>query len=89
MYVWYLNTFTYLISSEPISVGYEQIHYSTTEMEGGVELCAVILQPEEGNATRVFSLAVVISSIGNFTQSNSLYTPTVVTLYRFICVKKA
>ena len=40
-----------------------------------MELCAVILQPEEGIALREFSLAVVISSTGNFTQSNLLYTP--------------
>ena len=72
--------YTYLISSEPISVGYERTDYSTTEMEGGVELCAIILQPEEGIALREFSLAVVISSTGNFTQGNLLYTPTVVTL---------
>ena len=50
-----------------------------------MELCAVILQPEEGNATREFSLVVVISSTGNFTQSNSLYTPTVVTLKVYLC----
>ena len=54
-------------------------------MEGEVELCAVILQPEEGIALREFSLAVVISSTGNFTHSNLLYTPTVVTLKVYLC----
>ena len=54
-------------------------------MEGELELCAVILQPEEGNATREFSLAVVIASTGNFPQGNPLYTPTVVTLKVYLC----
>ena len=43
------------------------------------------MQPEEGNATREFSLAVVIASTGNFPQGNPLYTPTVVTLKVYLC----
>ena len=33
-----LKYLTYLISSEPISVGYERTNYSTTEMEDELEL---------------------------------------------------
>ena len=48
----------------PIVVGYEQTVYTTTESDGGIlELCAIVLQPEERQASRPFTLATVVTGI--------------------------
>ena len=48
----------------PIVVGYDQTVYTTTESDGGIlKLCANVLQPKEGQASRPFTLATVVTGI--------------------------
>ena len=42
---------------ELIVVGYELLEYTTSETEGSVELCAVILEPLSGEVPRPFELS--------------------------------